>query len=79
MEIERFFTERLSSPSAAFTSPTTHRSSTLPGEVRHAANLGWRIFPLSPLAKLMGNPDLLVGEATCDVYRLEELAAEYPS
>lgn len=79
MEIERFFTERLSSPSAAFTSSTNHRPSILPEEVRQAANLGWRIFPVSPLAKLMGNPDLLIGEATCDVYRLEELAAEYPS
>ena len=80
MDIERFFSERLSSPSAAFTSSTNHhRPSTLPEEVRQAANLGWQIFPISPLAKLMGNPDLLICEATAEIGRLEELAVEYPA
>jgi hypothetical protein len=80
MNIERFFSKNLSSPSAGFTSSSpSHSPSTLPGEVRQAANLGWLIFPVTPLAKLRGNPDLLIGEATCDVSRLEELAAEYPS
>jgi hypothetical protein len=78
MDIERF-AGGLSLPSAALTSSTNHRHSILPEEVRQAANLGWRIFPVSPLAKLMGNRDLLIGEATCDVSRLEEFAAEYPS
>jgi hypothetical protein len=78
MEIEPFL-KSLSSPLAAFTSSTNHRHSILPEEVRQAANLGWRIFPVCPLAKLLGNRDLLIGEATCDVSRLEELAAEYPS
>lgn len=79
MNIERFFSEHLNSPSAAFTSSVGHSPSALPGEVRQAANLGWWIFPVSPLAKLTGNPDLLIGEAICDVSRLEEFAAAYPS
>jgi hypothetical protein len=78
MGIERF-AESLSSPPTALTSSTNHRHSILPEEVRQAANLGWRIFRVSPLAKLMGNRDLLIGEATCDVSRLEQFAAEYPS
>lgn len=79
MNTERFFSKQLSSPAPAFTSSPRDRPSTLPEEVRQAANLGWRIFPVSPLAKLIGNRDLLIGEATCDVSRLEEFAAEYPS
>ena len=79
MNIEQFFSKNLSSPSAAFNSSPTHTPSTLPAEVRQTANLGWWIFPVSPLAKLTGNPDLLISEATCDVSLLEELAAEYPS
>jgi hypothetical protein len=35
--------------------------------VREAANRGWRIFPVTQLAKLTGNPDLLMGDATCEV------------
>jgi hypothetical protein len=52
---------------------------TLPEEVRQAANRGWQIFPVSPLAKFSGNPDLLIAEATSQVFRLEEFAAEYPT
>ena len=79
MNIERFFSEHLSSPSAAFTSSPSNCPSILPEEVRQVANLGWRVFPVSSLAKLTGNPDLLIGVATCEIFRLEQFAAEYPS
>lgn len=79
MDIEQFFSGQLSSPSVAFTSSPNHRPTTLPSEVRQSADLGWKIFPVSPLAKLMGNSDLLISEATSDISVLEELAAEYPS
>jgi hypothetical protein len=79
MDIERFLSEHPSLLSAAFNFSPSNHPPTLPQEVRQAANLGWRIFPVSPLAKLTGNPDLLIAEATCETSRLEELAAEYPS
>ena len=66
------------SPSAG-TASHRHNHQALPDPVREAANRGWHVFPVSPLAKLMENPDLLIGEATNDISRLEELAAEYPS
>ncbi len=49
----------------------------LPDEVRQAASLGWHIYPVIPLAKLTGNPDLLIAEATCEVSRLEQLATTH--
>jgi hypothetical protein len=70
MNIERFFSEHSSSPSAAFTSSPSNHPSTLPDEVRQAANLGWRVFPVSLLAKLTGNPDLLIGAASFEIFRL---------
>ena len=79
MDIERFLSEHPSLLSAAFNCSPSHTSPTLPEEVRQAANLGWRIFPVSPLAKMTGNPDLLIAEAVCEIFRLEEFAAEYPS
>jgi Bifunctional DNA primase/polymerase, N-terminal len=78
--IEEFFSnlEHPSSPSKRFT-PTHHNDrSTLPDAVRQAANRGWKIFPLSMLAKAAARPDLLISEATSDLSRLEELAATYP-
>jgi hypothetical protein len=76
--IDDFFSERYgpSSPSVAFTSRQYNRYSALSDEVREAANRGWRVFPVTQLAKLTGNHDLLIGEATSDISRLEELAAE---
>jgi hypothetical protein len=50
----------------------------LPAEVREAANRGWVLFPVSPLEKLTGRSDLLIGQATSEVSRLKELAAEFP-
>jgi hypothetical protein len=76
MNIEHFFSERLS-PSADFTTRPGKCPSTLREEVRQAASLGLRSFPVSQLARLTANPNLLIGEATCDISRLEELAAAY--
>lgn len=77
MDIERFFAEHNSSPSRAFSASANHRHSALPEEVRQVANLGLRIFPISLLAKLTGNPDLLIAEATSEIYRLGEMAVMY--
>ena len=77
--VEQFLSERYG-PNSPFASTTTRqytRRSLLSKEARQAANLGWRIFPVPLIAKLNGNPDLLIGDATCDISRLEELAAEY--
>ena len=62
-----------------FKSFPSNRPLILPKEVRQAANLGWRVYPLSPPTKLIGNSDLLIGEATCEIFLLEELAAEHSS
>lgn len=75
--IEEFLTRRESPHSPAFTFRPNVRRSPLSEEVRQSANRGWHIFPATQLAKLTSNPDLLIGEATCDISRLEELAAEY--
>jgi len=80
--IEEFLGElagRQSSSSATsnFCKSST-QNPTLPPAVSQAASRGWQIFPMSPLAKLTGNPDLLIGEATSDISRLEAWAVEYP-
>lgn len=74
MEFEKFFLEHYGpgSPSAAF-----NRHPALPDEVREAANRGWRIFPVPEVAKLTGNPDLLIDSATSEISSLEEVAAEH--
>jgi hypothetical protein len=46
--------------------------------LRDTANRGFAIFPVPDLAKLTAQRDLLIGEATSDTTRLEELAAMYP-
>ena len=79
--IEEFLSDlkrRQTSCSGALTSQQHNRRPVLPQAVRQAANRRWQIFPVYPLAKLNGNRDLLIGEATSDISRLEELAAEYP-
>lgn len=56
----------------------THRSVfELQHELRQAANCGLKIFPVPEIAKLTGQADWLIGEATSDISRLEELAAEH--
>lgn len=69
MNFEQFFTEHRNSPS----------TTSLPTEVRQVANLGLSMFPVPFIAKLAGNPELMIGEATNEILRLEELAVEYPS
>ena len=77
--LDEFFYELYGSgsPAAAFTTLQYHHNSALPDEVRKAANRGWRIFPVTQIAKLTGDPDLLIGEATCEISRLEELGAKH--
>lgn len=75
--LEDFLEGRQSSPSAAFTSSQHKHHSLLTDEACQAANRGLRIFPVSALAKLTGNPDRLIGQAVCEIFRLEELAAEH--
>lgn len=76
--LERFLLANgQSSLSAASISRQPEQRSLLTDDVRQAANHGLRIFPVSQLAKLMASPDLLIYEATSDVTRLGELAAEH--
>lgn len=76
--IEDFLsTSGLSLPPVALRSKQSVRRLPLPEGVRQSANRGWRIFPVTQLGELTRNSDLLIGEATCDIFRLEELAAEY--
>ena len=41
-------------------------------ELRQAANRGLKVFPVPEIAKLAGQPERLIGEATSDISRLEE-------
>ena len=66
------------SSSPEFTTHQPKHHSFLPETVCQAAHRGWRIFPVSQLDKLAGNPDVLMDEATCDISDLEKFAAEYP-
>jgi len=47
-------------------------------ELRQAANRGLEVFPVPEIARLAGQPERLIGEATSDISCLEGLAAEYP-
>jgi hypothetical protein len=78
--VEEFFFQQYGpgSPSAAFPARQGADPSALHEAVRQAANRGWRVFPISPLAKFTGRHELLICEAISDIPRLEELAAEYP-
>ena len=63
---------------AASPPPRRNRCSSLTIDLRQTANRGFRLFPVSEFARKMGHTDLLISEATNDIFRLEELAAEYP-
>lgn len=78
--LEEFFYEqnRRSLPCSAFSSPHGKLLSALRAEVRETANRGFAIFPVTELSRLTGQPDQLIGEATSDISRLEELGAMYP-
>jgi len=77
--VEKFFLEHYgpSSSSAACTTRQDKCHSALPDEVREAANRGWLIFPVPQLARLIGNLDLLINEASSEISIIEQLAAEY--
>jgi hypothetical protein len=63
---------------AASPFPRRNRCSSLTKDLRQTANRGFLLFPVSELARQTGHADLLISEATNDILRLEELAAEYP-
>ena len=79
--LEEFFSEhnRSISPVPRFGSSQRSPLLVLSQELRDTANRGLAIFPVPDLAKLTAQRDLLISDATSDVSRLEELAAEYPS
>jgi len=79
--IEEFLSElsrsqRFASPDFAAHQPENY--SPLPEPVRQGANRGWQIFPDSQLARLCGDRNRLIGDASCDVSSLEKFAAEFP-
>lgn len=76
MELKEFFSKLPSPHSEPFSSDQCQHTMDLQEEVRQAASRGLKLFPVSQLAKLTGNPDLLIGEATSDLSRLEELVAD---
>ncbi len=63
----------------AQTSATRRSRFELHPELRQAANRGLAIFPVPESARLTGQPEMLIGEATSQTSRLEELAAEHPN
>lgn len=79
--IEEFFSEqnRLNVISAACNSQQRKPLTPLHDEVLQAANRGFQIFPEPELARLFGQPEQLIDEASNDTSHLEELAALYPS
>lgn len=78
--LEEFFSERNTQALAdrALTSATHQSRFELHPELRQAANRGFEIFPVPEIARLAGQQERLIGEATSDISRLEELAGEYP-
>jgi hypothetical protein len=77
---EVFLSElNLSSRSAVVMTTRLNPVPSLSCEVRQAANRGLAVFPVPEFAKLTGKPEFFIGEATSDISRLEEWAAEHPS
>jgi len=77
---EEFLSElSRSSRGAVFATARTKPLPSLHPEVWQAANRSLAIFPDPEVARLTGRPEFLIGEATSDISRLEELAAEHPS
>ncbi len=76
--LEEFFSARGTKlPFAVSCSDHPRQRTILTDDVRLAAKQGLRIFPVSPIAKRMATPNLLIDEATCEIGRLEELADEH--
>jgi hypothetical protein len=78
--LEEFFSEynRGISPVPGFGSSKGSPFSVLRPELRDSANRGFAMFPVPEFARLTAQRDLLIGEATSDLSRLEELAATSP-
>lgn len=75
ISIEKFLLEySRSAPSAASCLRQRNYSSPLAEEVRQTVNRGLRVFPVPVLSP---SPDLLIGEASCEISLLEEFAAAY--
>ena len=79
--IEEFLSERNRRSAISATCDSRQRKpiSPLPAAVVQAANLGFQIFPEPEMARLLGQQEQLIDEASNDTSRLEELAALYPS
>lgn len=73
MDLNQFFSQLPSAPSGAFNS--RHFNQNLSDEVRELAHRGLKLFPVSLSAKLAGDPDRLIAEATDDATLLGELSA----
>lgn len=77
MDLNQSFSNPSSAPSRAFNS--RHYNQELPEAVRELAYQGLKLFPVSLPAKLAGDSDRLIADATDDISLLEELsAAEQP-
>ena len=78
--LEEFFSEHNSgiSPFPRFGSSQRNLFSALSQEVRDTANRGFAMFPVPDLARLTAQRDQLIGGATSDLTRLEELGSMYP-
>jgi len=58
--------------------PTLVFSAQLPAYVRYAAQEGFRVFLVLTSSRRSEASKALIGEATCDLARLEELASQNP-
>ena len=76
MDLEQFLSRHSDSFSAAFNS--RHVNQNLSDEVRELAHMGLKLFPVSLAAKLAGDPDRWIADATDDILLLEELVAAQP-
>lgn len=76
---EQFFAELGQISRQTVSTPTTpYPLTSLHPEVRQAVNRGLAVFPVSEIAQWTGNPERLTEQATDEVSRLQELAAENP-
>ena len=73
MNLDQFFSRPSGSYSGALNS--RHCNQDPLGDARELARCGLKLFPVSLLAKLAGDPDRWVADATDDVSLLEELSA----
>lgn len=74
MDLQQFFSQHSGTFSPAFKS--RHLNQDLSNDVRELARLGLKLFPVGLAAKLAGDSDRLIADATSDVRLLEELSAD---